>query len=576
MGILDAPSTDWRSRPLSSFSPLRDLPGLLGHWDSSLIPESVGATLNAIPDASVRGLDLTRYTQTTAVATVAAAPNGRKVARTNGTGYFSSINWGAAASGKPAGITAPITILCVASATTSTPGADRVIVSTQPGSGGTLTSASTAGATSIQSSVSFTVAARVALEPGAANQEVADVAAVSGASSPYTVTFTAPLTKAHASGVAVTTTSMRLKLDSVGYSPQSSGNLGAAQQFGGGGTAPLNDGALHVYALVHGTSSASLFCDGVLVAESDLGTASTFGIVDLYYGANGVALPLDGDLAELVILGAALSPTDAVSASKSLASKWGVTIKGDGSKGSYYSRVDGTSGVSSQAYRILPPPKSAGAHPLVIWSHPHGHTQAISPSYFAWPLFKTLNSAGFGVAASLMHGDSWGNANAINDIVDLYNQYALYFGAPSKVILVGGSMGGLASALAIPDGRIPNIAGVIGVDAVFNLANMYANASYTASIKTAYGVAGDGSDYASKTSGHDPLLRVAADFGTVPFRFYSGLTDATVPTASHATPFAALLTGATEKVVIEHVGGHLDNHAIWAADALAFAQRCIA
>lgn len=108
-----------------------------------------------------------------------------------------------------------------------------------------------------------------------------------------------------------------------------------------------------------------------------------------------------------------------------------------------------------------------------------------------------------------MHGsDSWGNATAQADVLDLYALLSSR-STITKVVLIGGSMGGIAAANIAAAGTLTNLSGVYCIDAALSLSAMFAaNAgTYSASIRTGYGIAADGSDYASKTSGFDPLLK---------------------------------------------------------------------
>lgn len=179
-------------------------------------------------------------------------------------------------------------------------------------------------------------------------------------------------------------------------------------------------------------------------------------------------------------------------------------------------------------------------------------------------------------AATRQHGDSWGNADAL---ADLANLYSLVNGLRpvSKVILVGASMGGLATANAVAAATVPNVAGAISIDAAFDLAQMYSNAVYTASIKTAYGIASDGSDYATKTAGFDPMLKPGSAYGSLPWRFYASNSDTSVPRASHGDAMRTkVLPLATEAVMNTHVNGHLSGAGVWPHDLVPFIKRCIA
>lgn len=577
MGLLDAPANDFKGAPLASLDPLRDLPNVLGNWDASLLQGDVGDGVDALPDISGYAQSLVRYSTAAKTLTIAQR-NGRKVIRTNGTGNFlTCAGWGQRWGG--INTPSPFTILAVVSATAGSGSNPRTIVGTGFPAAGTLSAATTAGTSTITTSVSYPVGTEVIVDTSA-NREIVTVAAVAGASAPFTITTVAPTTISHASGVAVTPNQFRYALDGVGQAPVVSMPLPSA--IVGPSGAPMNDDALHVHAVTVEPHQVQAFVDGLHTAGTAYGTPSAAGIVDLYFGTAGPgSLGLDGDLAQLIVCRGALTPAQVHAASSALAAKWGITIPGRCDLGAFTARLDATT-PNGQIARILPCPpnlRKASGNPLIIWSHPHGATQGIAPGYFSWPLLFALNNLGCTVAASALHGNNWGNQNAIDDNVDLYTRIGQYFGTPSAVIMVGGSMGGLASALAVADGRIPNIKGVIGIDAVFNLANLFANnaGTYSAAIRTAHGIAADGSDYAAKTAGKDPILLPASSYAGVRWRFYASTSDTDVPKANNADAFASYLgSGVPEKAVLTHVMGHLAPQASWPADVLAFVKRCLA
>ena len=282
----------------------------------------------------------------------------------------------------------------------------------------------------------------------------------------------------------------------------------------------------------------------------------------------------------------------------------------------------------------LPPTTNSGV--LVIWCHQHTGTEAIAPGAFSYPIVHACIQEGWMVAASRMHGDSWGNASALTD---LQNLVTLMNGIRpvTKVILVGASMGGAAVSNAVAAGTLANVKAAVSLDAVYDLANMYANASYTASIDTAWGITrgtlsgattagatsipttasfptigtkllvGNGtvnsetvtttgastgtavavtalvnahasaeqiSDYSQKLSGNNPILRTAAAYGTMPWRFYVSNSDTAVPRASHGDAMAAKVAAtAPEAVVNTHVAGHLSGAGMWPGDIVAYIKR---
>lgn len=95
-------------------------------------------------------------------------------------------------------------------------------------------------------------------------------------------------------------------------------------------------------------------------------------------------------------------------------------------------------------------------------------------------------------------------------------------------------------------------------------------------IRTAYGLAADGSDYAAKTAGHDPYLLSAACYATR-LRFIADTSDTNVSKAGNTDLFRTLVAGtATESGLVTKLGGHLAGAANDPGDFVAFMKRCIA
>jgi len=542
----------------SSFTPARDLPNVLGHWDASVLTAADGTAINTIPDLSGYGQDMVQWG--TASQGTMATRNGRRVVHIGTSAWYGFTGW--ATRFGSANLPQPYTVIGVMAAAATSPGTLRNIMG--------------AGSTAVS----------------------------------------------------------ELILDNSGYTATIQSGAAAV----GNGGQPLNDNNMHVFAAVFDTNSAQVYVDGQLVSAAPSQAHGTNPITDLYWGCRVAGSGgWNGDAGELIVTSGRLTTAQIYKASVGLAAKWGITLNGRMDRPVV--KLNSTSANGQNVLVALPAAtqRPATGVPLIIWSHPHAATEALTPNYFAWPLLAACVNEGWAFAASRMHSDSWGNQNALDDNLDLYNK-VVSLTPVSKVIMVGGSMGGVPSSLSIADGRIPNIKGVIGVDAVFSLASIYTNSSYTTSIDTAYGITrgtlsgattagatsipttasfptigtqlliGNGtanvetvtttgasngtsvavtatvnahasaeqvSDYSTKTAGHDPMLKTGASYGTTPFRFYAGATDSTVPVASHATPLATLLTGATEKVINTHVLGHLDPHSIWPADLVPFIKRCL-
>ncbi len=236
----------------------------------------------------------------------------------------------------------------------------------------------------------------------------------------------------------------------------------------------------------------------------------------------------------------------------------------------------GLPAVSGQNIRIALPRDydSRIPVPLVLYAHGSGQTATAPTSDGGGGIYRSLVTNGFAVASSDQHGINWGNQASVDDLVDLY-RYILARHAVGPVILMGQSMGGLSSLLALAERRIPGVVGWLGVYPVTNLRSMF-DGGFTQQVRNAYSLANDG-EYAAKTAGHDPNLMDAGAFRGVPMRFYASPADTLVPKATNTDLFAAkVATLAPEATVITASGEHGDQSHFQPSDALAFFQRCVA
>jgi hypothetical protein len=392
---------------------------------------------------------------------------------------------------------------------------------------------------------------------------------------------------------------------------------------GANGGKNLSDDSWHVVVAVIDTGSAALFVDGYLVNASATQSHGTNLLSNLQIGnQSSSANVLQGEIAEFMVCGSRLTLTQIKRVTKYLNDKWtvGLTVPTQDDV-QYFDTVD-SAGVNC---RVWLPTTIGESSPAVFWSHQAGGTEQITTGYSLYPVVHALVNAGYVVAASRMHGDSWGDAQAVTD---LNNLYTLVNGIQpiSRLILLGTSMGGVATSLMQPLGGLPagKLKGCIGLDAVFSLASMYANATYTTAIDTAYGctrgtlsgamaatgltkvpttasyptigtklMLGNGtanvetvtttgastgtevavtattkthasadqvSDFPSKAEGHDPLSRSANDFSAVRWRFYASTEDATVNETANTKAMQTLLNGATIPPAEDAIVQHLGGH----------------
>ncbi|NYD43927.1 alpha/beta hydrolase family protein [Nocardioides panaciterrulae] len=216
--------------------------------------------------------------------------------------------------------------------------------------------------------------------------------------------------------------------------------------------------------------------------------------------------------------------------------------------------------------------------PLVI--HHHGadqneldiFTDSASPS-----VYEALLAAGYAVLSVNGGGNNWGNDAGQAKMLSAYKYVRDHY-AIGPILLWGTSMGGIATLNALMQRAIPGIAGWLGTYPVCNLASMFANnaGTYAGQIRTAYGIAADGSDYATKTAGHDPAAAAAAAFRGVPMRFYASPSDTTVSKADNSDTLATLVAGyAPEATVVACTGNHGDASHFQPSDYVAFFNRCV-
>lgn len=223
------------------------------------------------------------------------------------------------------------------------------------------------------------------------------------------------------------------------------------------------------------------------------------------------------------------------------------------------------------AWLVVPEYQKTKTRNAVVWCHFYGDTAAddFMTDYRSAPIVAALIGAGYLVAASMAGGNNWGNQSSVDAYSNLYAAVETMGYNIDKSVVVGVSMGGLAAALSYAGGTIPGLVGCVGIAPVLNLGDMWNSGTYLESIRAAYGIAGDGSDYAAKTSGHDPALLSGAVWNGKRLRFYASPDDQVCPKATHADVVYALASGATEREMVSCTGAHGDPDQFRASDVLA-------
>ncbi len=223
-----------------------------------------------------------------------------------------------------------------------------------------------------------------------------------------------------------------------------------------------------------------------------------------------------------------------------------------------YTTVNTTAG--GETVKILVPSGWVNGGRCVIYHHGRTETAAsLTSDGNKTDVVNRLTSDGYLMASSDAAGDNWGN-QASQDAYDALIAYLDSNYAPAQYAFWAQSMGGLSALNMIAGGT--SVAGFYGAFPVCSLADMFngnVGATYPPSIRTAYGIAADGSDYSTKTSGYDPLLATASSYLRVPMRFVASSGDFTVDKSANSDAMSAHVAAQlAEHDVITHTGAHGD------------------
>jgi hypothetical protein len=216
--------------------------------------------------------------------------------------------------------------------------------------------------------------------------------------------------------------------------------------------------------------------------------------------------------------------------------------------------------------------------PLAIMFHGHGSDEThYADNGNGKTVANALLAAGFiVVSAAYSPGVStWGATNGLNAYVAAYQYAVANFAINGGVFLYGNSMGSIELWLTLASGAIPGVTAVAVSVPTASLAANYANAAFTATIRTAYGIASDGSDYAAKTAGHDPLLLDPRVFGSLPVLAIVATDDTTVIPAQNWDAFEpGIQATSPDYQRINVTGGHSSGSIGTNAPTIAaFAQK---
>jgi hypothetical protein len=222
----------------------------------------------------------------------------------------------------------------------------------------------------------------------------------------------------------------------------------------------------------------------------------------------------------------------------------GLTLYEGTADAAYFVQDSSTSDTSG--VRIFPPARQIAAPFIVLWCHPSGADRTVSSTYFAGPYARTVVGLGGYFAASDMgfaaapggQTRTWGNATAQNALALLRAKVIADYGLPSNTptLLMGASMGGMASMIAIARQTLPAgvLKGVFLIDAALSMFDMY-KTSYYGEIDTAYGVAAGTLSAASSAGATSVSSSVSYPAGTI-VAVETGTANAELATVASAGP----------------------------------------
>ena len=203
-----------------------------------------------------------------------------------------------------------------------------------------------------------------------------------------------------------------------------------------------------------------------------------------------------------------------------------------------FTTVDTTAG--GYTVKILIPDNYVSS--AVVYHHGVGENAgSLTSDTLKAGVVDRLLTDGYLLASSSAAGDNWGNQAGL-DAYTALQAYLVTNYAPAKTAIFSQSMGGCTGLLTAANG-FAGLCAWFGIYPVCNLANMFGGNSgtYASSIRSAFGIAGDGSDYASKTSGFDPALKSASLFNRLPMRFWSSPGDTVVNKTNNSDAMATLV-----------------------------------
>lgn len=173
-------------------------------------------------------------------------------------------------------------------------------------------------------------------------------------------------------------------------------------------------------------------------------------------------------------------------------------------------------------------------------------------------------------------GANYGNPNALTTARAIYDYMVANY-TIAGVVLAGHSMGAVGALNCLTRNIIPNVLGIYLTDPVVSLRQRYDfGGTPKQYIEEAYGIATDGSDYAEKTAGYDPLLERADRFKGVYVSCVASTGDTTIPYSEHLQKLIAKLQGYNNiQSTILSSAGHSQQDRFIGTQWQAFMERVV-
>ncbi|MEE2058990.1 hypothetical protein [Rhodococcus artemisiae] len=194
-------------------------------------------------------------------------------------------------------------------------------------------------------------------------------------------------------------------------------------------------------------------------------------------------------------------------------------------------------GTSDRATVCAPVALEDGADvKLVIATHGTNGSDATMDSGNGKTVRDALLDAGYVVVAGQLGENTWGNAEAMTHMANLYEWCADLWNV-TDTMFFGQSQGGGVVMVATRRKIIPTLRAVAAVAPALNFQWVSDSGSSSADIRAAYGA--NASTFAAQSADYAPFVGTMNDYATMHFKFWASPDDTTTPKTEHADQFKA-------------------------------------